>query len=112
MESCRCGDDAGPTGFGPTRRLHVAGFVCQAKAPSLIPVQPGSRVKTDRRDARKTAPCLRSWDRTAVHVLDPCTEALRDPGRARDDAKRAGRSARHPLSQSHLRHGRRFEGKN
>jgi transposase len=111
VESVRCCYEAGPTGFGLARRLNEAGIACQVIAPSLIPVQPGSRVKTDRRDARNLAHYLRSGDLTAVHVVDPITEAIRDLERARDDAKRAERSARHQLSKFLLRHGRWFEGK-
>jgi transposase len=44
-------------------------------------------------------------------VLDPATEAIRDLERARDDAKRAERAARHQLSKFLLRHGRWFEGR-
>src|SRR5512135_786550 len=109
--SLRCGSEAGPTGFGLARRLHAAGIACQVIAPPLVPVQPGSRVKTDRRDARNLAHYLRSGGLTAVHVVDPITEAIRDLERARDDAKRAERAARHQLSKFLLRHGRWFEGR-
>jgi transposase len=109
--SLRCCYEAGPTGFGLARRLHAAGIACQVIAPSLVPVQPGARVTTDRRDAQKLAQYLRSGDLTPVHVLDPATEAIRDLERARDDAKRAERAARHQLSKFLLRHGRWFEGR-
>ncbi len=109
--SLRCFSEAGPTGFGLARRLHAAGIACQVIAPSLVPVQPGARVKTDRRDAQKLAQDLRSGDLTPVHVLDPATEAIRDLERARDDAKRAERAARHQLAKFLLRHGRWFEGR-
>ena len=109
--SLRCCYEAGPTGFGLARRLKEAGIACEVIAPSLVPVQPGARVKTDRRDAKKLAQYLRSGDLTAIHVLDPATEAIRDLERARDDAKRAERAARHQLSKFLLRHGRWFEGR-
>ena len=109
--SLRCCYEAGPTGFGLARRLNAAGIACEVIAPSLVPVQPGARVKTDRRDAQKLAQYLRSGDLTPVHVLDPATEAIRDLERARDDAKRAERAARHQLSKFLLRHGRWFEGR-
>ncbi len=110
-ESLWCCYEAGPTGFGLARRLNDVGIACEVIAPSLIPVQPGARVKTDRRDAQKLAQYLRSGDLTPVHVLDPATEAIRDLERARDDAKRAERAARHQLSKFLLRHGRWFEGR-
>lgn len=103
----RCCYEAGPTGFGLHRDLVAAGIGCMVVAPSLVPTKAGDRVKTDRRDAVKLARFLRSGDLTAVHVPDEATEAIRDLERARDDAKRAERAARHQLGKFLLRHGRR-----
>ena len=97
--------EAGPTGFGLCRRLKKAGIDCIVVAPSLVPQQ-GSRVKTDRRDARRLAHFLRSGDLTAVWVPDEQTEALRDLERSRDDAKNAERVARHQLDKFLLRNDR------
>jgi transposase len=110
-KSLRCCYEAGPTGLGLARKLQGAGIACVVIAPSLIPVQPGARVKTDRRDAQKLAQYLRSGDLTPIHVHDPATEAIRDLERARDDAKRAERAARQQLSKFLLRHGCWFEGR-
>jgi transposase len=107
----RCCYEAGPTGFGLHRDLAAAGIDCSVVAPSLVPTKAGDRVKTDRRDAVKLARFLRSGDLTAVHVPDAETEAVRDLERARDDAKRAERAARHQLGKFLLRHGRRYPGK-
>jgi transposase len=107
----RCCYEAGPTGFGLCRALAAAGFECIVVAPSLIPKQAGDRVKTDSRDAVKLARFLRSGDLTAVHVPDEQTEAMRDLERAREDAKRAERTARQLLSKFLLRHGCRYSGK-
>ena len=59
----------------------------------------------------KLAPYLRSGDLTPIYVATPADEAIRDLERARDDAKRAERSARHQLSKFLLRHGRWFAGR-
>lgn len=107
-ESLRCCYEAGPTGFGLARRLNKMGIACEVIAPSLVPVQPGARVKTDRRDARNLAHYLRSGNLTPIHVIDPVTEAIRDLERARSDAKQAERSARQQLSKFLLRHERWF----
>jgi transposase len=107
----RCCYEAGPTGFGLCRALAAAGFECIVVAPSLIPKQAGDRVKTDSRDAVKLARFLRSGDLTSVHVPDEQTEAMRDLERAREDAKRAERTARQVLSKFLLRHGCRYSGK-
>ena len=48
--------EAGPTGYPLHRQLVGLGVECVVAAPSLIPVRPGDRVKTDRRDALKTRP--------------------------------------------------------
>jgi transposase len=100
--------EAGPTGFGLCRRLKKAGIDCTVVAPSLVPQQSSSRVKTDRRDARRLAHFLRSGDLTAVWVPDEQTEALRDLERSRDDAKNAERVARHQLDKFLLRNERVF----
>jgi transposase len=100
--------EAGPTGYGLQRYLARAGVRCVVVAPSLVPTQSGSRVKTDRRDARRLAHFLRSGDLTPVWVPDEHTEALRDLERARDAAKRAEKTARHQLSKFLLRQGRRY----
>jgi transposase len=108
----RCCYEAGPTGYELYRVLTKHKLDCIVVAPSLVPVQAGNRVKTDRRDAVKLAHFLRSGDLTAVYVPDAATEALRDLERARDDAKCAERVARHQLSKFLLRHGQRFSGGN
>jgi transposase len=107
----RCCYEAGPTGFGLWRALNAAGVECIVVAPSLVPKQSGDRVKTDSRDAVKLARFLRSGDLTEVHVPDEQTEAMRDLERAREDAKRAERTARHQLSKFLLRHGCRYGAK-
>jgi transposase len=54
--SLSCCYEAGPTGFGLARQLKDAGWDCVVIAPSLVPVQAGCRIKTDRRDAAKYRP--------------------------------------------------------
>ncbi len=103
--------EAGPTGYGLHRRLHKAGIDCRVVAPSLVPTRAGNRIKTDRRDAVRLAHYLRSGDLTEVYVPQEADEALRDLERARDDAKRAERTARHQLGKFLLRYERRWEGK-
>ncbi len=57
--------EAGPCGYGLYRRLVDKGFDCMVCAPSLIPREPGDRVKTDRRDAIKLVRSLRASDLSA-----------------------------------------------
>ena len=42
-------------------------MICEVIAPSLTPVKPGVRIRTDRRDARKLAELLRAGMLTEVH---------------------------------------------
>ncbi len=60
--------EAGPCGYGVQRQLQGLGVDCVVVAPSLIPIKPGERVKTDRRDARKLAGYLRSGSLTLRSV--------------------------------------------
>lgn len=99
--------EAGPTGYVLYWQLTSLGVKCEVVAPTLVPVKPGDRVKTDRRDARKLAQSYRAGDLTAVWVPDAAHEALRDLVRAREAAKQDQLRARHRLSKFLLRHGRR-----
>lgn len=99
--------EAGPTGYVLYWQLTTMGVACKVVAPTLVPVKPGDRVKTDRRDAKKLARSYRSGDLTAVWVPDQGHEALRDLVRARETAKADQRRARHRLQKFLLRHGLR-----
>ena len=106
-----CCYEAGPTGYGLARTLRAAGWDCDVIAPSLVPKKSGERIKTDRRDAVKLAQNHRNGDLVAVVIPDEASEAIRDLERARDDAKKAERVARHQLGKFLLRHGRCYPGK-
>jgi len=103
--------EAGPCGFGIARRLQQLKVPCLVAAPSLIPKQPGSPFKTDKRDARTIARLLRAGELTAVYVPEPTDEALRDLCRARTDAIDDQRRCRLRLKAFLLRHGYRYQGK-
>ena len=103
--------EAGPCGFGIARRLKQLGVPCIVAAPSLIPKQPGSPFKTDKRDARTIARLLRAGELTAVYIPEPTDEAIRDLCRARTDAVDDHRRCRLRLKAFLLRHGYRYQGK-
>jgi transposase len=103
--------EAGPCGYGLHRQLRDLGQDCQVVAPSLIPKNPGDRVKTDRRDSLNLARLHWAGELTAVWVPDGAQEALRDLTRAREDMKHVQRQAKQRLLGFLLRHGKRFEGK-
>jgi transposase len=98
-----CCYEVGPTGYVLQRRLRAEKVMCQVVAPSLIPVQPGSRVKTDRKDARKLASLLQAGLLTEVHPPSEEQEALRDLCRCREDVRDDLLRARHRLSKFLLR---------
>ena len=99
--------EAGPTGYALYWQLTKLGCHCEVVAPTLIPVKPGDRIKTDRRDAERLARAYRAGDLTPVWVPDAEHEALRDLVRAREAAKQDQLRARHRLSKYLLRHGKR-----
>src|SRR2546428_10001032 len=99
--------EAGRTGYVLYWQLTGLGTHCDVVAPTLVPVKPGDRVKTDRRDADKLAVLYRGGHLTPVWVPDKEHEALRDLVRAREAAKSDQLRARHRLHKFLLRHGRR-----
>jgi transposase len=98
--------EAGPCGYALQRQLEREGVKCDVVAPSLIPVKPGERIKTDRRDAKKLAELLRAELLTVVHAPTEAEEAVRDLCRCREDAKHDETRARNRLLKYLLRNGR------
>ena len=109
--SVYCCYEAGPTGYGLARTLRAAGWRCDVIAPSLVPKKSGQRIKTDSRDAMKLAQNLRAGELVPIFIPDEQTEAIRDLERAREDAKKAERVARHQLGKFLLRNNRFYLGK-
>ena len=104
--------EAGPCGYGLQRELAALEVPCLVAAPSLIPVKPGERIKTDRRDARKLAGLLRAGLLSAVVPPSSEQEALRDMSRLRDDLRGDLMRWRHRLSKFLLRRGLQYPGTN
>jgi transposase len=102
--------EAGPTGYELARTLQRAGMRCDVIAPSLIPMAPGQRVKTDKRDARRLARLFRAGELTGVRMPTVTEEAVRDLCRARADMVIDRTRARHRLGMFLLRHGRVWRG--
>ena len=108
----RCCYEAGPAGYTVQRWLESSKteIVCELIAPSLIPVKPGERVKTDRRDAIKLAKMLRDGSLTVVGPPTAAEEVVRDLCRCREDAQQDLLRARHRLSKFLLRRGMIWKG--
>jgi transposase len=103
--------EAGPTGYGLYRYLRGRGYACEVVAPSLVPQKKGDRIKTNRRDAVKLATLSRAGELTAITVPGPEQESVRDLTRAREDAKKAEKTAKLTLGSFLLRHGKYYSGK-
>jgi transposase len=97
--------EAGPCGFELQRQLTGLNQRCVVIAPSLIPVRPGDRVKTDRRDAEKLARLYRAGELTPIHIPTEGWEAARDLVRSREDALEDWLRARNRLNKFLLRQG-------
>ena len=104
-ERVLCCYEAGVCGFTVQRRLQAEGVLCQVIAPSLIPVKPGERIKTDKRDADKLALLLRAGLLTEVQPPTLAEEAVRDLCRARESVQQDLTRCRHRLVKMLLRKG-------
>jgi transposase len=80
-------------------------------APSQIPKKAGDRVKTDRRDAVQLARLLRSGDLSPVYIPSVEDAAIRDVGRAREDALKDLQAAKGRRKAFLLRQDIRYEGR-
>ncbi len=78
--------EAGPTGYELYRLLASIGVACDVVAPSLVPVAPGDKVKTDRRDARRLVRLYRAGELVTVRVPTREEEGCRDLCRLRGAA--------------------------
>ncbi len=100
--------EAGPTGYDTHRIIDSLGFHCDVIAPSLIPRRSGSRVKTDRIDARNLARLHRAGELTCVRVPTSAEEAVRDLIRVREQVKCDRRIARQRIRAFLVRYGQRY----
>jgi transposase len=102
--------EAGPTGYELARLLQRLGVATEVIAPSLIPVTPGAKIKTDKRDARRLVQLYRAGELTSVHIPSPGEEAILDLARTRADLVIDRTRCRHRLSKFLLRHGEVYRG--
>jgi transposase len=75
--------EAGFSGFNLYEELKADGMECIVVPPSLIPVESGNRVKTDKRDSRKLAQYLENNHLKKVYVLSKQERAHRQYVRTR-----------------------------
>src|SRR5512135_3035123 len=75
--------EAGPCGFGLHDQLREEGVEVMVVPPSLIPIESGNKVKTDKRDSRKLARLLEGNLLKRVYVLSEEDRADRELLRTR-----------------------------
>jgi transposase len=97
--------EAGVCGFNLKRRIQALGCKCSVIAPSLTPIKPGDRVKTDRRDAVKLLAMFKAGLLTEVHAPDQKQEAARELTRCRQTAQENLKRLRHQMLKFLTRHG-------
>ena len=95
--------EAGPTGYELHRLLGSMDVDGEVIAPSLVPVAPGDKVKTDRRDARRLVRLFRAGELVTVRVPTREEEGARDLSRLRAAAMVDRRRARQRLGSFLLR---------
>lgn len=95
--------EAGVCGFALQRQIEAHGAPCTVIAPSLVPIKPGERIKTDRRDARKLAEMYRAGLLTQILAPEEQEESLRDLCRCREAGRSDLMRTRHRLSKFLLR---------
>jgi len=97
--------EAGVCGFTLKRRIEALGCKCTVIAPSLTPIKPGDRIKTDRRDAMKLLAMFKAGLLTEVHAPDTKQEAARELTRCRQTAQENLKRIRHQVLKFLVRHG-------
>ena len=97
--------EAGVCGFTLQRRIEAMGHKCIVIAPSLVPLKPGDRIKTDRRDAKKLLGHFAAGQLTEVYPPNAEQEAARDLTRVRYTAMVNLKRIRHQLQKFLTRHG-------
>lgn len=103
--------EAGPTGYVLARRLLELGLECVVIAPTKTTRKPNEKVKTDKKDAKKTAREFRNGDVVEVRIPPATDEAVRDVCRARTDAVDDQSRAKQRLKSFLLRIGHSYTGK-
>ena len=97
--------EAGVCGFDLKRKIESSGCKCAVIAPSLTPVKPGERIKTDRRDALKLLSMFMAGLLTEVHAPDSQQEAARELTRLHQTARENLMRIHHQLLKFLTRHG-------
>lgn len=97
--------EAGVCGFDLKRKIESLGCKCAVIAPTLTPVKPGVRIKTDRRDALKLLAMFKAGLLTEVYAPEPDQEAARELTRLHQTARENLMRIHHQLLKFLTRYG-------
>lgn len=100
--------EAGCLGYSLYKSLAKRGVDCVIMAPTTMATTSGSKVKTDKLDARKIADCLLHKQYSKVHVLSDKDEGVRDFIRMRDDQKELAKTVKQNINSFVARRGFAF----
>lgn len=106
-----CGYEAGCLGYSLYHQLAHHGVDCVIMAPTTMPVAPGKRVKTDRRDAENISRCLAYHLYRAVHIPTDEDDSIKEYIRMRDDIHAHLKRTKQQILSFCTRHGYLFDGK-
>ena len=80
-------------------------------APTTMPVTPGKRVKTDRKDAENISRCLAYHLYKPVHIPTDEDDSIKEYIRMRDDVNAHLKQTKQQILSFCTRHGYQFDGK-
>src|SRR5262245_40794131 len=107
--------EAGPCGYGLFRQIIEVGHTCVVVAPSVMPIRPDVRIKTDRRDAMNLARLLRAGELEAGFRSGPRGDPRSHPYARRRRRCRQARQATAVIvpaaPQAHFHWSRRVDPK-
>lgn len=106
-----CGYEAGCLGYSLYHQLTYHGIECVILAPSTMPVTPGKKVKTDRRDAERISRCLAYHTYSPVYIPTAEDDAVKEYIRMRDDEVATLKRIKQQIIAFCTRHGKQFEGR-
>lgn len=107
-----CGYEAGCLGYSLYHQLTRKGVDCVILAPSTMPITPGKKIKTDKRDAEKIARCLAYHSYSPVYIPDEEDNAVKEYIRMRDDGVASLKRVKQQIIALYTRNGKMFDGKN
>ena len=106
-----CGYEAGCLGYSLYRDLKRCGQECIILAPTTMAVEGSGRIiKTDKRDSKNIAKCLRNHTYSAVHIPTEEDDQVKEFIRMRDDVKANLKRIKQQLLSFCLRHRLVYSG--